>query len=341
MIRKLALAALLGGSSLAGAAIAAGPSQDAAQTSPAYVEASLDADGTFHTRAGNGGRDGARYQAGSTSKYACSLLAVILERDGKLRLSDTLADLLPGYAAADADQITLRDLLHNRSGVADGLMAAFREDAATLAETKLTPLEAANRFGLGRTGDAPGTAFDYVNTNWILVQAVLEQAGGAPLETMLQQRIFDPADMSSAVIMSDGHLPGADPVVASSTMIRIPDFVLCAGGLAATPDDLIRMLRFPYHAGKFTPAMIEAIDTVASPDDHYALGGRVRRVRVDGAEHRIAWESGSNGAFKSYSVYDPQADMGYAVMTNENAFDFIGERRDAWIRDVLGGELMD
>ncbi|WP_161956834.1 serine hydrolase domain-containing protein [Sphingosinithalassobacter portus] len=341
MIGKLALAALLGGSSLAGAAIAAGPTQDAVQTTPAYAEATLGADGAFRTRAGNGGRDGARYQAGSTSKYACSLLAVILERDGKLRLSDTLADLLPGYTAPDADKITLRDLLHNRSGVADGLMAAFREDAAGLSQTELTPLDAANRFGLGRTGDAPGTAFDYVNTNWVLVQAVLEHAGGAPLEQMLQTRVFDPADMSSAVIMSDGHLPGADPVVASSPIIRIPDFVLCAGGLAATPDDLIRLLRFPYHAGKFTPAMIEAIETVASPDDHYALGGRVRRVRVDGAEHRIAWESGSNGAFKSYSVYDPEADMGYAVMTNEDDFDFIGERRDAWIRDVLGGELLD
>lgn len=308
---------------------------------PTYVEARLDGDGAFHSSAANGGRTGARYQAGSTSKFACSLLALDLQRDGKLNLDDSLADLLPGYRAPDADAITLRHLLQNRSGIADGLMDSFREDAAAVAALDIPPLEAANRFGLGRTDDAPGTAFDYVNTNWILVQAVLEQAGGAPLGELMQARIFDPADMSTAVIMSDGQLPGTAPVTTEPPMIRIPGFVLCAGGLAATPADLIRLARFAHHAGAFTPEMLDDLETVASPDSNYALGGRVRQVMVGGAIHKVHWESGSNGPFKSYTVYDPTIDIGYAIMTNEDAYDFIGQRRDRWLREDLGGELLE
>ena len=62
--------------SLLAAALLAAPA--AAATEPAYVEAHLDSEGVFHSGAGNGGRTGARYQAGSTSKFACSLLALDL-----------------------------------------------------------------------------------------------------------------------------------------------------------------------------------------------------------------------------------------------------------------------
>lgn len=323
------------------AAIAAAEPADEPAPKPAYSEARLDSDGVFHSSADNGGRSGARYQAGSTSKFACSLLALDLERDGKLRLDDNLADLLPGYAARDAGAITLRNLLQNRSGIADGLMESFREDAPAVAALDISPLEAANRFAIGRTDDAPGTAFDYVNTNWIVVQAVLERAGGAPLADLMQARIFDPADMSTAVIMTDGQLPGSAPVTTEEPVIRIPDFVLCAGGLAATPADLIRLARFAHHAGAFSADMLEDLETVASPESHYALGGRVRQVKVGGEIRTIHWESGSNGPFKSYTVYDPVADVGYAVMTNEDAYEFIGERRDRWVREELGGELLE
>ena len=87
--------------------------------------------------------------------------------------------------------------------------------------------------------------------------------------------------------------------------------------------------------------MLEDLETVASPESHYALGGRVRQVKVGGEIRTISWESGSNGPFKSYTVYDPVADVGYAIMTNEDAFDFIGERRDLWVREELGGELLE
>jgi len=54
--------------SLVAATFAVAPVAVAAQ--PAYVEARLDSDGVFHSSADNGGRSGARYQAGSTSKFA-------------------------------------------------------------------------------------------------------------------------------------------------------------------------------------------------------------------------------------------------------------------------------
>ena len=55
--------------------------------------------------------------------------------------------------------------------------------------------------------------------------------------------------------------------------------------------------------------MLADLETVASPADYYALGGRVRQAMVNGEVRTINWESGSNGPFKSYTVYDPVADQ--------------------------------
>ncbi|WBY08436.1 hypothetical protein PIB19_02690 [Sphingomonas sp. 7/4-4] len=38
--------------------------------------------------------------------------------------------------------------------------------------------------------------------------------------------------------------------------------------------------------------------TVLMPDQHYALGGRVRIEKIGGADRETVWEDGSNGGFR-------------------------------------------
>ena len=311
-----------------------------AQTAPSaisYVEAELLPDGEIVTRTNARGRANARYEAGSISKFACTLAALDLQRAGRLRLTDTLATLLPDYSGAHADRITLEQLLQNRSGIADGLMAAVRADPAATLALDLTPMEAVNRFGTRYTEDAPGTAFDYAILNWTFVQAILERASGQSIHDALRERVYEPAGMASSTSFT-GTLPGPDPVRPLGQTLPIPPYLVCAGGTAATPADLIRLLRHPY-TPSYPEADRRALETVASPESHYGLGGRTRSVTVDGVMHQLSWKSGSNGAFKSRAVYDLVTDTGYAIMTNEDAVDLVEQRQSDWVRERLGVTL--
>ena len=51
-------------------------------------------------------------------------------------------------------------------------------------------MEAINRFATETTGHAPGTAFDYVITNWVVVQAILEPVSGVPLRDLMDEGEF-------------------------------------------------------------------------------------------------------------------------------------------------------
>lgn len=320
------------------AAIVAGCSSAApfapfkADRATSYVETQLDPHGRLTTRSGGDGRPSALYQIGSISKFACTLAVIDLQREGKLSLSDSIGDLLPGYRGKAGARISLLQLLQNRSGLADGVRDAFQSNP-DIAKLSLSSVEAANRYADDVVAPA-GREFDYVLANWIVVQAILEEVAGAPIGEVLATHVFTPAGLTDTVAFS-GSLPGADAVVPSEPIPPIPDFLACAGGVASTSDDLVRLVRYPYRGMNLPADDLAALVGVTTADEDYALGGRIKRVAIAGGEHVLSWQSGSNGAFKSRAVYDPQLDIGYAIVTNENANDLIDERRDAWLRDVV------
>lgn len=298
-----------------------------------FVETRLARDGSFVTTSGGEGRPGELYQIGSISKFACTLAVLDMQRAGELSLSDPVSKLLPDYRGENAQEITLRNLLENRSGIAEGLFAAMETDASLL-DDSIAPIDAANRFAANLAGPAAGTSFDYVIANWIVVQAILEEVGEAPIQQVLSKHVFEPAGLSKTTTFVGG-LPGENAVEPSQPLPSIPNYLTCAGGLASTTEELILLVRHPYRTADFAPEDLEALVTVTTEHEDYTIGGRVKRVRVGSQERTLSWQSGSNGSFKSRAAYDPELDTGFAVVTNEGSNTLVDERRDAWLRDEV------
>lgn len=282
----------------------------------------------------NDGRAGAPHQAGSIGKYVCTLAALRLENEGLLSLDSTIAELLPEFEGVHADEITLRRLLENRAGLADRLVPALRSDP-DLPNASYTPLEAANQVSVGAATKAPGTAFEYINGNWVLIGAIIEKAAGAPLLETIQDWVLEPAGATSAYMM-DGALTGPHPVTATGDSIPLPAFVACIGGLAATPTDLLQLSRYPFVSGDFDVDDLTALRMVTSPDQDYTIGGRFALVsEADGTnKRRISWQSGNNGPWYAFVAYDPLTDNGIAMVTPdaENG-EILLEKRSAWVAD--------
>lgn len=280
-------------------------------------------------RAADAGDTALLRQSGSIAKYVCTLAAVRLENAGLLSLDSPVSELLPSYRGAPDPDLTLRRLLENRSGLEDGLSPALSQDRGLLTAA-IPSAEAANRFSVARSPVPPGQAFSYVNSNWVLVQAILEQATGQDLAVVIGEWVLTPAGADGAYIFT-GQLDGPGTARAEGNPTPVPDFVSCAGGLAARPADLLAISAFPFTSPLFDDADRADLMHVSTPDEAYTLGGRFEWVRDrDGAVRRISWQTGSNGPWYASAIYDPETGHGFAAMTASSR-DELNGLQDAWL----------
>ena len=120
----------------------------------------------------------------SVTKSVVSILVGIAVDEGRLRLDQTLPELLPDHADAMSPQqqaITLRQLLTMTAGMAvdDGGVNTESDDPLTLLLT------------YGMSGE-PGAAFGYSNASAQLVAAVLHRAIERPILDYAREKLFDP-----------------------------------------------------------------------------------------------------------------------------------------------------
>jgi CubicO group peptidase (beta-lactamase class C family) len=276
---------------------------------------------------------GSLYEAGSIGKFACTLAALRLSDADRLDIDASLGSLLPETASTPVAGVTLRQVLQSRSGLADGLMPAFKKDAREVLQTS-NAQDALSKYAVGDLANPPGSKWSYDLVNWIVVQAVLEEVTGEPIAAVLRNEVLVPAKMTQSRIFVGAIGEGAQPP--AQTGLPIPGFLTCAGGLATTPTDLIALARFA-HRGGLSEQSLEALQTVTTPGESYTLGGRfVQRGEED--PRKLSWQSGSNGAYKSLVTYDPVTDTGFAAMTATGSNEAIQEARSQWLKGLDEGD---
>ena len=134
-----------------------------------------------------------------TKTYTAALVMKQKEK-GLLQLSKTLADYLPAIAnkLQGSDKITIKMLLNHSSGLPD-----FTEMPAFLAEQLNNPKkqprpeeEIALVYGKELLFE-PGTDFSYSNTNYLLLQFLLEKLTGQSYSQLLATEIIQPLQLEN------------------------------------------------------------------------------------------------------------------------------------------------
>ncbi|MBA2679347.1 MAG: beta-lactamase family protein [Ktedonobacteraceae bacterium] len=118
-----------------------------------------------------------------------------LVAQGRLTLHDTLHTLLPDLPIPHAESLTIEHLLRMRSGLFD-----FEDDPSLLGnlEAHLKPWSLSDVVSLGIKHPAifpPGATFSYCNTNFCVLEMVIERLTGHGLAEELKQRLFEPLEM--------------------------------------------------------------------------------------------------------------------------------------------------
>ncbi|WP_205746317.1 serine hydrolase domain-containing protein [Dyella amyloliquefaciens] len=273
------------------------------------------------------------FEAGSVSKWIAAMVVMRLVQQGQLALDEPISTYLPDYRHDSGAKLTLRSLMTHASGVPNEIDEAIKRDPATRA-LSLSNAEAVHRFASGDLHFEPGTDWDYSHSNWLLVKAIVEKATGRDYASLVDGFVVQPLALHHSGIYSGSSstVPGMARGYLRLTPYAelldkpTPNFMVLAGGFYSSASDLFVLMDGLFAGRILSPESTRTLMTVERPAQNYALGGRTKTLTFAGMEHSVAWEYGSNGAFRVLAWRT--LDGGHTVIVmNNTSFDHmkIGE----------------
>jgi D-alanyl-D-alanine carboxypeptidase len=155
-------------------------------------------------------RDGMRHRVGSITKTFVATTVLQLVGEHRIGLDTPIGRYLPRLVPpAVGRQVTVRMLLNHTSGIGDFDTELIKtpEDLITLGQTTYRPEQLA-RIGLGAAPtNAPGAAWSYSNTNYILAGLIVEKVTGHSYRSEVSRRILRPLGLRGT------YFEGADPEI--------------------------------------------------------------------------------------------------------------------------------
>ncbi len=278
-------------------------------------------DGVADRATGRGPRLGDHTRIGSVTKTFTATLILQLVDQGRLRLDDTIERWFPDFPNARA--ITIRQLGTMSSGI-----ASYSTDEATVLRFFANPTAAWTPQGLIAisaglpTRFAPGTGFDYSNTNFVMLGQIVEQVTGRPLATVMQEQLFGPLRMRAttyrpllklpAPAWSGSTVQGADAGAVLDATGWNPTFADAAGQIVSTLGDLRIWTRAVGSGSLLKPAtQAERL----KPNPHSERGGRAYLFGLGRAKGWLL-HSGELPGYNTQIAYLPQRRLSVVVLTN-------------------------
>lgn len=263
------------------------------------------------------------FRIGSITKTFVATLILLLREEGRLSLDAPLSTWVSPFP--NNRSITIRHLLSHTSGVpeysttpafiAGGAKAWTPEELIALVET--TPAQF-----------APGAAFSYTNTNYVLLGIIIERLTGTSISEQLRARILAPLHLQDtyfagqetgpATIRGFGLVGG---ILTDVTDLIHPSRTYAAGELVSTVGDLRRFSSALFSGQLLSEASLREMTTNATLANGtlvpYGLG-----LGIETDTAGLVW--GHNGDIAGFSAtlrYWPGLRIGVTTIANRGSTD--------------------
>ena len=149
-----------------------------------------------------------RFRVGSVTKTFTATIVLELVEEGALRLDSTLEDHVPGVIPR-GDEITIRQLLQHRSGLANitdysGWLGRALRSPST------RPIDTLRFAGSKPLVFAPDSRWTYSNTNYIALGLVIEKVTGRSYAQELEERVLKPLGLDQTELPETRRLRDLD-----------------------------------------------------------------------------------------------------------------------------------
>ena len=136
-----------------------------------------------------------KFRLGSITKQFTATLILQLVEQGKIKLDGKVSDYLPEYRKDTGARMTIHHLLSHTSGVPNyTALPGFFENVS---RNPFKVDDFVKRYASGDLEFEPGTRFNYSNSGYFLLGAIVEKVTGKPYEQVLREKILDPLGMKN------------------------------------------------------------------------------------------------------------------------------------------------
>lgn len=316
--------AVLAGAGAAVPAAFAGPARDTAQQQldhlvqadgfPGALASVRGADGRVREyTSGRGVPANGQVRIGSNTKTFTAVVVLQLVGEGKIDLDQTVEHYLPGIVRGngnDGARITVHQLLQQTSGLPDydDVLFTRPEDLVGLSHAYFEPRRLIDAALTKPPGFAPGTQWEYSNTNYVLAGLIAERVAQRPIGEEITRRIIEPLRLRDTYWPGVGeqrlrgrHPQGYVAVAPGAPWVDVtemdPSLGWSAGQLVSTPADLRAFLEALVAGKLLEPAQQKAMMTTVpaaafEPTEHWDYGlGLARHALPCGGD---AWGHGGD-----------------------------------------------
>jgi D-alanyl-D-alanine carboxypeptidase len=262
-----------------------------------------------------------RYAIGSISKQFTATAILLLQQEGKLSLDEHVSKFIPGLTRGN--EVTIRQLLSHTSGYQDFWPQDYVMPMMLL---PTTPQAIVDRWAKQPLDFAPGSRWQYSNTNYTIAGMVIEKASGMPFFQFIRTRISQPLGLASASDFdtnprngdATGYLRyGLGP-------LRIapdagPGWTYAMGELSMTPRDLAKWDISLINHSLLKPESYRALTSAVALNNGASTGyGLGVDVSMQGDRFMVE-HSGEVSGFTAENIVFPDDSVAIVVLTNQDA----------------------
>lgn len=136
-----------------------------------------------------------KFDVASMNKMMTGVVVTQLAREGRLSMGDRVGKHLPDYPNATVrDSVTIHRLLTHTGGLGSYWNARYQERRASVG----TIAEYLALFADDALPLRPGERWEYSNSGYIVLGAIIEKVTGRPYDEVVRERVFQPAGMTGS-----------------------------------------------------------------------------------------------------------------------------------------------
>ena len=139
-----------------------------------------------------------------TETFETTLLLQLVDQ-GKLRLDDPVSKWLPSLPSSD--KVTVGMLANSTAGYASFYTDTWTQAFQTDPFRPWTPAELISISTSQPMDFAPGTSWNFSDSNFVILGQVLAKAGGAPVPQQIQRLILNPLDLHDTQMTPTSYIP--------------------------------------------------------------------------------------------------------------------------------------
>jgi CubicO group peptidase (beta-lactamase class C family) len=146
-----------------------------------------------------------KFKVASMTKVFTAVLVMKLVEEGRISLEQTIGKYFPDYKGEGKDKVTVHHLLTYSSGIKNHLDSLGMRPY----QVKTTLEKFIDKYCSGKLLFTPGAKSSYGNTEYIILQKIIENVSGKSFEKYLHEVVLHPLGLkNTGLAKNDLHIKG-------------------------------------------------------------------------------------------------------------------------------------